>query len=174
LEQARIKQEQEEERLRKEEEERIAREKLEAEEAEKEAAEAPKKGGKAAPTKPASKAVTPAQVPKTPANELKTPMNEQEAEQVKKPPGRDNLDKDFRPVLLKMWEDLLGTFKEQTMKVFRESRTQRERMKERMHLIQVNFLDFLHRPDNKQDKLDEFVFNFNKFSMDFPDLREDP
>jgi hypothetical protein len=37
----------------------------------------------------------------------------------------------------------------------------------------VKFLDFLHRPDKKQDKLDEFVFNFNKFSVDFPDLRED-
>lgn len=72
-----------------------------------------------------------------------------------------------------MWEDLLGTYKEQAMKVFREARTQRERIKERIHKVQVSFLDFLHRPDNKQDKLDEFVANFNKFSVEFPDLRED-
>ena len=83
------------------------------------------------------------------------------------------MDNDFRPILLNMWEDLLGTYKEQAMKVFREARTQRERIKERIHKTQVSFLEFLHRPDNKQDKLDEFVVNFNKFSEEFPDLRED-
>lgn len=31
----------------------------------------------------------------------------------------------------------------------------------------------MQRPDDKQDKLDNFVAEFNKFSEDFPDMRED-
>jgi hypothetical protein len=34
-------------------------------------------------------------------------------------------------------------------------------------------LDFLHRPDIKQEKLDAFIKEFNEFSDCYPDLRED-
>lgn len=39
--------------------------------------------------------------------------------------------------------------------------------------MQKKFLNFLHRCDNKQELLDQFVKDFNQFSDDFPDLRED-
>jgi len=34
-------------------------------------------------------------------------------------------------------------------------------------------LNYLHRSDNKQELLDQFVKDFNQFSGEFPDLRED-
>jgi len=37
----------------------------------------------------------------------------------------------------------------------------------------MQFLEFLHTSDGKQDILDEFVKNFNEFSDQYPDLRED-
>ena len=39
--------------------------------------------------------------------------------------------------------------------------------------VQQKFLNFLHRSDDKQEHLNKFVADFNKFSDDFPDLRED-
>lgn len=39
--------------------------------------------------------------------------------------------------------------------------------------MQKNFLQFLHRVDNKQEILQDFVKNFNDFSDEYPDLRED-
>jgi hypothetical protein len=39
--------------------------------------------------------------------------------------------------------------------------------------IQKNFIEFLQRPDDKQEKLDEFVDLFNSFSDEWIDLRED-
>ena len=37
----------------------------------------------------------------------------------------------------------------------------------------MQFLEFLHTSDGKQDILDEFVKSFNEFSDEYPDLRED-
>jgi hypothetical protein len=88
-------------------------------------------------------------------------------------PERDNVDGDFRPILGHLWEDLLVTYKTQMKRVFREARTQRERINENLHCKQQKFLKFLHRQDSKQDKLDAFVASFNQFSEEFPDLRED-
>ena len=34
-------------------------------------------------------------------------------------------------------------------------------------------MHFLHRPDQKQEKLDFFIKSFNDFSDNYPDLRED-
>ena len=84
-----------------------------------------------------------------------------------------DVDNDFKPVLFKLWEDLISSYKSQMTTVFREARTQRERIKERLHDTQTCFMKMLHRPDNKQEKLDGFVSEFNKFSEEFPDLRED-
>jgi hypothetical protein len=39
--------------------------------------------------------------------------------------------------------------------------------------LQSQFLHFLHRPDQKQEKLDQFIKDFNDFSDTYPDLRED-
>ena len=46
-------------------------------------------------------------------------------------------------------------------------------MAEQTHHVQQRFLQFLHRPDQKQEKLDQFVREFNEFSDQYPDLRED-
>lgn len=42
-----------------------------------------------------------------------------------------------------------------------------------MHHIQKKLLQFLHRPDQKQEKLEAFIREFNDFSDAYPDLRED-
>jgi hypothetical protein len=39
--------------------------------------------------------------------------------------------------------------------------------------IQKQYLEFIHRPDTKQEKLEQFIKDFNEFSDQFPDLRED-
>lgn len=59
-------------------------------------------------------------------------------------------------------------------KVFRQVRVQRERITENFSHIQNQYLQFLHRPDLKQEKLDQFIKEFNDFSDQYPDLREDP
>jgi len=58
-------------------------------------------------------------------------------------------------------------------KVFGLARQQRERIAEQFFHAQQRFLQFLHRPDQKQERLDQFVREFNEFSDQFPDLRED-
>lgn len=39
--------------------------------------------------------------------------------------------------------------------------------------MQKRYVEFLERPDNKQNKVQDFIDSFNKFSDEFPDLRED-
>lgn len=45
-----------------------------------------------------------------------------------KEPGVTNIDSDFKPTILKVWEELSDTYKGQMKKVFRQVRIQRERM----------------------------------------------
>lgn len=58
-------------------------------------------------------------------------------------------------------------------KVFRQVRVQRERVVSTFSHIQSKYLEFIHRPDTKQEKLEQFIKDFNDFSDQFPDLRED-
>ena len=58
-------------------------------------------------------------------------------------------------------------------KIFRNVRKQREQSFKTQASIQKKFLTFLQRVDNKQELLDNFVRDFNQFSDDYPDLRED-
>ena len=90
-----------------------------------------------------------------------------------KGPSLDNIDDDFKPVLLKLWQTLSTNYKKQTKKVFRLTRAQRERVLEKLAHIQRQYLSFLHRPDIKQEKLEAFISSFNDFSDAYPDLRED-
>jgi hypothetical protein len=48
--------------------------------------------------------------------------------------------------------------------VFSKVRGQRERIAAHLFHIQKRYLDFLHRPDTKQEKLDAFIREFNDFS----------
>ena len=45
-----------------------------------------------------------------------------------KEPGVVNIDSDFKPTVLKVWEELSDTYKQQMKRVFRQVRIQRERM----------------------------------------------
>ena len=58
-------------------------------------------------------------------------------------------------------------------RVFRQVRVQRERISATLSNTQSKYLEFVHRPDTKQEKLDQFIKDFNDFSDQFPDLRED-
>lgn len=90
-----------------------------------------------------------------------------------KEPGVTNIDGDFKPTILKVWQELSETYKGQMKKVFRHVRVQRERMTAGFDHIQKQYLEFVHRPDTKQEKLEQFIKDFNDFSDQFPDLRED-
>ena len=57
--------------------------------------------------------------------------------------------------------------------VFRQVRVQRERIISTFSHTQKQYLEFVHRPDTKQEKLEQFIKDFNDFSDQFPDLRED-
>lgn len=58
-------------------------------------------------------------------------------------------------------------------KIFRNLSRIRERQFKSRAVTQQKFLKFLNRLDNKQELLDYFVQEFNKFSDEYPDLRED-
>jgi hypothetical protein len=88
-------------------------------------------------------------------------------------PGRDNIDKDFKKILLNLWLDLSRNYKGQMKLVFNKLRSKREEITFTFSTIQDQFLAFLNRYDNKQQILDDFVEHFNKFTDEYPDLRED-
>ena len=86
---------------------------------------------------------------------------------------RDNIDNDFKPVIIKLWQDLACNYKEQMRFIFRNIRMQREQRDNRIAVTQRDFLNYLHTHDGKQAILDEFAKSFNDFSDEYPDLRED-
>lgn len=46
--------------------------------------------------------------------------------QVQTVPNRDNIDNDFKPVIIELWRDLAKNYKSQMKRVFRNIRLQRE------------------------------------------------
>jgi len=58
-------------------------------------------------------------------------------------------------------------------RIFRNIRLQREQAGQQQSKLKTEFLEFLHTSDGKQAILDEFTKNFNGFSDEYPDLRED-
>lgn len=87
--------------------------------------------------------------------------------------GRDNIELEFRPALIKLWEDLSHNYKSQMKSIFRNIRRNREVSFKAKAGVQQKFLVYLQRSDNKQELLDTFVRDFNQFTDDYPDLRED-
>jgi len=59
------------------------------------------------------------------------------------------------------------------MTVFRAIRRQKDLIFDGLIEIQNRYLEFLTRTDKKLSKIHEFVESFNKFSDEFPDLRQD-
>ena len=75
--------------------------------------------------------------------------------------GRDNIELEFRPVLIKLWQDLSRNYRAQMKKIFRNVRRNREVQFKAKARVQQQFLTYLHRCDNKQELLDQFVKDFN-------------
>jgi hypothetical protein len=57
--------------------------------------------------------------------------------------------------------------------VFKAVRRQRELVLESLNETQRRFLDYLQQNDKKPAKVQEFITSFNRFSEEFPDLRDD-
>ena len=55
----------------------------------------------------------------------------------------------------------------------KKQRVQRENIQQYLHNVQIQFLTYLKRQDSKQQVLDKFVEQFNEFSDQYPDMRED-
>jgi hypothetical protein len=64
-------------------------------------------------------------------------------------PDRDNIDGDFKPVIIKLWQDLACNYKTQMKKIFRNIRMQREQINIRNWAIREQFLEYLHTLDDK-------------------------
>ena len=76
-------------------------------------------------------------------------------------PERDNIDNDFKPVIIQLWQDLVSNYKGQMKRIFRNIRMNREQTNIRTCSIREQFLEYLHTLDGKQEILDEFVLKFN-------------
>ena len=81
-------------------------------------------------------------------------------------------------------EDLITSFFEKsqqlevsyidiTTKVFKKSRKQKEIIEAGIDEMKQRFVDYLSREDSKQEKLDQFINSFNRFTEEFGDLRPD-
>lgn len=107
--------------------------------------------------------------------EQKQPEEAKQEEQKQEPvpPAKDNIDDDFAPVLMKIWDEIEQKYITRMRKTFNLYRNQRERVVTGLSKTQKYFVQFLNRPDTKQAKLDQFVVDLNKFSDEYPDLRED-
>lgn len=65
------------------------------------------------------------------------------------PPGRDNIEGVFQPVILRVWQDMSKNYKSSMTRVLRNVRLHREQVQVKYANIQKSFLGFLHRFDNK-------------------------
>ena len=59
------------------------------------------------------------------------------------------------------------------MLTMNEINKQHESITDQLNFCQSQFIQFLERPDNKEEKVEEFVNSFNQFAAEFPDLRQD-
>ena len=64
-------------------------------------------------------------------------------------PERDNIDNDFKPVIIELWRDMAKNYKGQMKRVFRNIRLQREQASIRNSSIKSQFLEFLNTKDGK-------------------------
>ena len=71
------------------------------------------------------------------------------------------------------WDELEKAYFVDSTYAFKKITELREKVKEGFNELQRDFLEFLQRPDEKQGKINFFKESFNKFSEEFPDLRED-
>ena len=72
-----------------------------------------------------------------------------------------------------LWEEMELKYIKGGVMSINEIKKSRERMVENLNLCQADFITFLERPCEKQQRINEFVTSLNKFSEEFPDLRKD-
>ena len=86
---------------------------------------------------------------------------------------RDNIDDDFKGTLMALWRKISTSYRSQMQLAMKKQRSQRDEIQNHLHKVQQQFLLFLQRLDAKQQVLSKFITDFNKFSDDYPDMRED-
>lgn len=64
-------------------------------------------------------------------------------------PSRDNLDNDFQPIILKVWQNLSANYKAQMTRTLKNVRLHREQAQIKCSAVQSHFLNQLNRLDNK-------------------------
>lgn len=101
------------------------------------------------------------------------PVAQPEEVKEPQPPSKENIDDDFAPVLMNIWNAIEERYIKSMRRCFDMYRHQRDRVVTGLSKTQKFFVQYLNRPDTKQVKLDQFVIDINKFSDEFPDLRED-
>ena len=109
-----------------------------------------KKGGKA--DKAAEKAEQEKDKKEPEAKESGAPgalSNDNSFLTLQKLPDRDNIDNDFKPVIIKLWQELVSNYKGQMKKIFKNIRMQREQINIRNCAIREQFLEYLHTLDGK-------------------------
>ena len=74
---------------------------------------------------------------------------------------------------MNIWDNIEDKYITRMKKSFNLYRNQKERMVTGLSKTKKYFVQYLNRPDTKQAKLDQFVADLNKFTDEYPDLRED-
>jgi len=80
-------------------------------------------------------------------------------------------DKVFR-LLLQQWQEMQENFTSSIRQLFRWHRSHLSDFRRGAHGMQHRFLQYVSRIDDKQEKVDEFVWKFNAFSEEYPDMRK--
>ena len=75
--------------------------------------------------------------------------------------------------LYRSWKEAELEYANNMTNLFKSVRRQNDSIIAGLEEMKSNFRDFLSKPDNKQEKLDHFIENFNKFTEEFPELRPD-
>jgi hypothetical protein len=78
-----------------------------------------------------------------------------------------------REYKIKIWEQMITAYFRDGMSTLNEIKQQGETVIDCLNLCQSQFIQFLERPSNQQEKIEEFVKSFNQFAQEFPDLRND-
>lgn len=76
--------------------------------------------------------------------------------------------------LWEFWESVEDIYLSAVLQIFNLERNQRIEAIKHLKTTQEEFLEFLYRPSEKQDLVYHFQINFNQFSDENPDMREDP
>jgi len=75
-------------------------------------------------------------------------------------------------LLLQQWQGMQDNFTTSIRQLFRWHRLHLSDFRRGVHGMQHRFLQYVNRIDDKQALLDSFVYTFNAFSEEYPDMRK--